>query len=280
MKKMMAIFAHPDDEGAIGGSLAHYAAQADCDVMLVCATRGEVGEISDPSLATPEILGEVRQQELEAACAALGVQHLRFLDYRDSGMEGTPPNEDPRALIQADPTEAVGKIVHLIREYQPDIVITFEPYGWYGHPDHKIISQWATAAYFQAVDKDTEDLLGPVWQPAKLYHAVVPMTQFKTVVNYAIKNGLLEETWAGFGTDEAIAMATEAQVTHKLDVRAYGDKRQMATAAHATQFGEDHFFRRIPVDMLNEVTGYDYFIQVWPEPEEAWRAEALSDLFD
>ena len=94
MQKLMAIFAHPDDEGAIGGTLARYANNG-TEVTLVCGTRGEVGEISDPSLATPETLGEVRQKELEAACAVMGIHNLEFLNYRDSGMVDTPENEDP-----------------------------------------------------------------------------------------------------------------------------------------------------------------------------------------
>ena len=141
MKKIMAIFAHPDDEGMMGGSLAHYAKNG-ADVMLVCGTRGAVGEISDPTLATPETLGIVRQKELESACATLGIQHLHFLDYRDSGMQGTPPNEDPRALIQADVDEAKGKIMGLIRHFQPDVIVTFEQFGWYGRTDQIMIGKW------------------------------------------------------------------------------------------------------------------------------------------
>ena len=91
MQKIMAIFAHPDDEGAVAGTLAMYASQG-MEVTLVCATRGEAGEISDPALATAETLGTVRQKELEAACEILGIQQLYFLDYCDSGMAGTAEN--------------------------------------------------------------------------------------------------------------------------------------------------------------------------------------------
>ena len=145
MQKLMAIFAHPDDEGAIASTLAYYA-NNNVEVTLVCTTKGEVGEISDPALATRETLGEVRAAELQAACDILGIRHLRFLGYRDSGMEGTPENEDPRALVQGDTDVVMGQLVGLIRELQPDIVITFEPFGWYGHPDHQITSRWVTDA--------------------------------------------------------------------------------------------------------------------------------------
>jgi LmbE family N-acetylglucosaminyl deacetylase len=144
MKKIMAVFAHPDDEGIVARTLAHYA-QNNNQVMLVCATRGEAGEISQAARdnqATVENLGEVRQKELEEACRLLGIQGLEFLDYRDSGMDGTAENEDPRALIQAGPEEFTAKLVGLIRRFQPDTVITFEPFGWYGHPDHIYTGKW------------------------------------------------------------------------------------------------------------------------------------------
>src|SRR6266536_712500 len=98
---LLIAIAHPDDESfGMGGTMAA-AAAAGRPVTLVCATRGEVGEIADPALATPETLGAVREQELRDACAALGVHDVRFLPYRDSGMEGTPENADTRALCNA-----------------------------------------------------------------------------------------------------------------------------------------------------------------------------------
>ena len=118
MKRLMAVFAHPDDEGAIAGSLARYA-QEGVQVTLVCATRGEAGEISDPSLATPENLGAVREEELRCACAAIGISDLRLLGYCDSGMEGTDENELLTAFIRADPDEVKGKLVQIMRETRP-----------------------------------------------------------------------------------------------------------------------------------------------------------------
>ena len=164
MQKIMAVFAHPDDEGVVAGTLARFAAQGS-EVMLVCATKGEAGEISDPALATAENLGEVRQGELEEACRILGIQHLEFLNYCDSGMDGTPQNEDSRALLQADAQEVVGKIVDLIRGFRPDIVITFEPFGWYGHPDHIAVSRWTTEAVNQAGDGQAYPGSVQAWQP-------------------------------------------------------------------------------------------------------------------
>ena len=100
---LLTVFAHPDDESFIcGGTIAEYASQG-VRVVSVCATRGEVGITSDPALATRDTLGRVREQELQEASRVLGVAELHLLGYRDSGMEGTPENRDPRSLAQADP---------------------------------------------------------------------------------------------------------------------------------------------------------------------------------
>ena len=133
---VLAAFAHPDDEGfGCGGILAMLAARG-ARATLVCATNGDVGEISDPALATPETLAQVRQEELRRAMAVTGVEDLRFLGYRDSGMPGTADNNHPNSLNQAEPSRVVGQLVFIIREMRPEVVITQDPTGVYGHPDH------------------------------------------------------------------------------------------------------------------------------------------------
>jgi LmbE family N-acetylglucosaminyl deacetylase len=145
---LMAVFAHPDDESfGIGGTLARYGADPDVRVVLVCATRGEAGEISDPELATPERLGDVRERELRCACQVLEIDALHLLGYRDSGMAGTPENRDPRSLAMADADKVVGKVVAHIRLERPDVVVTFDEMGGYGHPDHIAIHHHAAAAF-------------------------------------------------------------------------------------------------------------------------------------
>src|SRR2546421_11618832 len=99
-KRLLGIFAHPDDEGTLSGAMLKYST-LDIESGLVCATRGEAGEIADPALATPENLGEVREGEMRAAAEGLGVHNLWFLEYRDSGIAGTTENQEPRASAQA-----------------------------------------------------------------------------------------------------------------------------------------------------------------------------------
>src|SRR5260221_3070872 len=110
MKSLLGIFAHPDDEGTMSGAILKYGKE-DVATGLVCATRGEVGEIADPALATPENLGQVREGEMQAAAEVLGLNKLWVLDYRDSGMAGTPENNHRRAFLQGGPAELLGKLL-------------------------------------------------------------------------------------------------------------------------------------------------------------------------
>ena len=155
------------------GGLIHLSARAGCGVTLVCTTRGEQGEISDPALATPATLGTVREGELRAACALLGVHDVRFLDYRDSGMAGTAANADPRAYRNAPAAEAVAKLLGIIRAVRPTVVATWDPSGGYGHPDHIAACTHTTAA-FDAASLPSQPELGEPHAPAALYYMARP----------------------------------------------------------------------------------------------------------
>lgn len=164
--RLLGIFAHPDDETfCIGGTLAKYIAGG-AEAMVVSFTRGEAGQIRDAAVATRRTLGERRARELELACRALGVQHVRCLDYGDGKLQSIPQ------------TELVCQAVRLIREFQPDIVFTFDETGAYGHPDHIAISHATTTACQLAGDPDqfSEQLqFGLVpHTPERLYHSVFP----------------------------------------------------------------------------------------------------------
>jgi LmbE family N-acetylglucosaminyl deacetylase len=124
---LLAVFAHPDGEAfGTGGTLARYASE-EVVTTLVCATRGEVGEIAEGTGATPETLGEVRENELRCAAETVGVKGLIFLGYRDSGMAGRPENQHPQALVNAPAVEVVPQLVAIIRRVRPEVVVTFEP---------------------------------------------------------------------------------------------------------------------------------------------------------
>jgi LmbE family N-acetylglucosaminyl deacetylase len=259
---LMAVFAHPDDESfGIGGTLARYGGDPDVRVALVCATRGEAGEISNPELASSERLGEVREQELRCACRTLGVEDLFFLDYRDSGMAGTVDNEDLRALVMADFDEAVGKIVAHIRREQPDVVVTFDENGGYGHPDHIAIHNFAKAAFAAAADpakygEQIEAGLEP-HQASKLYYTAIPRRFFRSAVEKMQEMGIeiperYLERLDHFGLpDEACTTDIYAQD--------FWSVKQAAVACHATQLSPDSIFATLPPEIMRELQAWECF---------------------
>ena len=165
---LLAVLAHPDDESfGMGGTLALYAARG-VDVHLVCATRGEVGEVAPELLKGFESVAKLRESELRCAVGVLGLTGVHFLGYRDSGMPGSLDNTHPNALA-AQPLDTVaGKVVRYIRELKPQIVLTFDPIGGYRHPDHIAIQRATVRAFEQAGNPDFAVESLPVHVPERL----------------------------------------------------------------------------------------------------------------
>lgn len=274
MKRLVAIFAHPDDEGLIAGTLAHYASDG-AQVTLICTTKGEAGEISDKSLASPENLGAVREAELRCSCDVIGISDLHLLGYCDSGMDGTPENDKSTAFIQADPDEVKFKLVRLLRTIRPHVVITFEPLGWYGHPDHIAAGRYASEAYSLSNDPEAYPLAGPTWRPNRLYHAVLLRSQFREVADYARSQGWDSSDFDLVPWDEPDPQ--EGRITHVFNADPYIDIKEKSMRCHKTQFGEDNIFARLPPEIRQNVNGREYFIQVDPSLELV--AEPNGDLF-
>src|SRR5438105_10498212 len=176
-RTLVAVHAHPDDECiGTGGILARYGAEGVRTILVTC-TDGAVGEISDPALATPENLVEVRARELDEAVRILSVSRLVKLGYRDSGMAGTADNNHPASFQQANLEQAIERVVQVIRQEQPQVVVTYDERGGYGHPDHIRAHQVAVAAFERAADPSRHPAAGPVWRPSKLYYSVFPRSE-------------------------------------------------------------------------------------------------------
>jgi N-acetyl-1-D-myo-inositol-2-amino-2-deoxy-alpha-D-glucopyranoside deacetylase len=190
-------------------------------------------------------------------------------------MADTPPNQDPRALVQAVPAEAIGRLVTLMRQLKPDVVITFEPYGWYGHPDHQAVAKFATAAYEQAGDAAAYPSAGTPWQPQALFHAVLPVSKFQIMAAYAEAHNLADGKFEPLEIQKEV----ETQITHVLDVQALFETKQAAMWAHRTQFGPDNWFRKMPQEITRQVWGNEYFVQVYPAPADKLREHRSGDLF-
>jgi LmbE family N-acetylglucosaminyl deacetylase len=259
----MAVFAHPDDETfGIGGTMARYGADPGVRVILVCATRGEAGEISDPSLATTERLGEVREAELRCACKTLGVDDLYFLGYRDSGMAGTPENLDPRALAMADREEAVGRMVAHIRRERPDVLVTHDETGGYGHPDHIAVHYHAKAAFVAAADPARyAEQLGAGLQAhrvKKLYYTAIPRRFFRAVVAKLKELGREVPERYEKRLNEPFGLPDDACTTD-INVQDFWTVKQAASLCHATQLNPDSIFAVLQPEIMCELQSHECF---------------------
>jgi len=260
---LMAVHAHPDDEVfGTGGVFARAAAEG-MRTVLVTATRGDVGEINDPDLDPAdarERLAAIREEELRRACAILGIGALYFLGYRDSGMVGTPDNEDQRNFHNADPDEATGRVVALKRHTRPDVVITYDPRGGYGHPDHIAAHRATVAAFDAAADParyPEQDL--PPWQPKKLYYTAFPREGLLRLRDELQARGIA----LPFGEDEDFDPTSftvpDDEITTRVDVGAYVAQKQAALHVHRTQIGAEHFTQRMPADLAPLMWGTESF---------------------
>lgn len=223
------ILAHPDDESFGGAGVFAWAREQGIATGLVCATRGEAGGISDPALATPITLGAVREQELRGAMNVVELTDLRLMGYRDSGMAGTPENDDPRALINAPREETIAHLVGQIRELRPETVITFGPDGVYGHPDHVYIGDVASEAVLEAA-RSTMATLGEPWRVSALYHVAVPRD---VLIAYRNRD---DGPFRYMSEEEVQRLGTPAEeITHWVDTVDYIDISRRAVLHHATQ---------------------------------------------
>lgn len=251
----MVVHAHPDDEViGTGGVMARYAAEG-LQVVCVTCTGGEVGEIVRPELDTPENranLGALRREELARALAHLGPIEHHFLGYRDSGMIGTPDNDDPRSLWQADLAEATGRLVRLVRVARPDVMVSYNDFGGYGHPDHIRAALVTKAAFAAAGDTGAGEPPLDQWAPAKLYEIVMEIDRREEMTRLLADRGI-----AGWWdpppgeTDEqrvereswlAQMAAAQGPITTRVDVGEFLAAKQAALREHRSQMGPDSPF--------------------------------------
>ncbi len=277
-KRVLAVYGHPDDEGQATGTLASFVA-AGSQVTLLCTTRGEVGEISDPALSTPETLGYTRELELRAAMAQIGLQDVRFLPFRDSGMDGTEENEHPEAWHQQPPEVAVPAVLEVMRDVRPHFVFTWQEDGGYGHPDHIAAHRHTLAAFDLCGDAEAYPDAGAPWEPERLYWGARTMARFVGIRLEMERRGLLDEplddeTRARF---EEMVQRPAPTASVVVDTSAHIEAKRRAASMHRTQFGEDGMWSKIPDDLLGEFYGEERFYQGRPEwPSDAEPANGFS----
>lgn len=231
---ILYILAHPDDESFGHAGTMLLAAGLGLTTAYVCATRGEAGEIRDAALATKPQLAARRDLELRRAMRRAGLKDLRLLGYRDSGMDGTPENNDPRCLMQADEDEVTAHLVVAIRDLQPRVVVGFGPEGVYGHPDHIRIGKLTDRAVIQAA-ADGDPGLGEPWRGEAFYHVAAPRERL-----IASRNNPESPYYQAPMEVLNRLGSPEAEITHWIDTSSVGAKKFAVLMEHATQISSDN----------------------------------------
>lgn len=264
--RLLACFAHPDDEAfAASGVLAACTARG-VEVSLVCTTRGEEGDIRQPGSATPETLGQVRHDELRRSCQALGLREPIVFDYRDSGWADHPAQYHPRAFVNAPAMAVIGQLVEEIRRCRPHVVLTFEPEGISGHKDHKAISRYTTAAFQTAgvPDAFTEHLcygLAP-YQPQRLFYIARPQGFRMHRATTLRQAGIVTPFPEPHLRDQGVPLE---QLHLEMDVTPYLQQKLASMHCHTTQLRPDDMLQNVSRDVLVTLFGKEYLIQAHPE---------------
>jgi N-acetyl-1-D-myo-inositol-2-amino-2-deoxy-alpha-D-glucopyranoside deacetylase len=265
---LVLVHAHPDDEAlGTGGTIAKYSSEG-AHVCLITCTNGEAGEIADvPELGTVEEirprLGEIRRAELEAACRELGDVDLRMLGYHDSGMDGTPENDAEVAFVNQDLDEVVAKIVDVVREIDPQVLVTYNENGGYGHPDHIRAHQAAMLA-------------AEICGVPKVYFMAFPKSLMRAGHELAAAMGMSADDW--FSDDEIELIGTDdAEITTVIDCTAFVRQKFSALEAHRTQLGTTQMFLQIPEEFRAGM-GHEHYVLARSSAPRGHGIEM--DLFD
>lgn len=286
--RLLAVHAHPDDESSKGAAtMARYVAEGH-DVLVATATGGEEGSILNPAMDRPEIrsnISAVRHEEMSRAASALGVSHL-WMGFVDSGLpEGDPMPPLPEgSFATLDPDVPTQKLVRIIREFRPHVVITYDENGGYPHPDHIQVHVISMAAYDAAADPEYHPELGKPWAVQKLYYTHgFAMSRFRLLdeAMFKLTGEHPFEDWFK-RAEERGAKDVMERVTTRVECGEYFGQRDEALLAHATQIDPEGMFFRVPLDVQRQVWPTEEFELAksrLPVPERA-EGEYEKDLFE
>ncbi len=280
-KTLVYFGAHPDDESfGIGSTLAQYAA-AGVKAYYVCSTGGEIGTVDIRHLEQYDTIEQLRVDELKCAAEVLGLAGVFYLGYRDSGMQGSPDNKHPDSMAMAPVNEAAGRAVRIIREIKPDVVITHDAGGGYGHPDHVATHNAVVKAFYAAGDLAQYPEAGPVFQPAKLYFGVWPRKLMGMIVKLM---PLFGQDPHHFGRNEDVDLTKTTSINYPAHaiIRLKKESitiRNQAIACHASQSSgrrRPGLFRTL--ELIEKIRGpRDSFMREYPPPTNRHKEK---DLFE
>ncbi|GAC1341824.1 MAG: N-acetyl-1-D-myo-inositol-2-amino-2-deoxy-alpha-D-glucopyranoside deacetylase [Candidatus Dormibacteria bacterium] len=271
--RLLTVHAHADDESiTMGGSLAVLHDQGVHTALITC-TDGQLATIFDPTMdeaATRPILGEVRRAEMAEAARILGLDEFHFLGYRDSGMAGAETNDDADAFWRVDIDAAVGRVVERIRAFRPQVVVTYDANGGYGHPDHIQAHRVTLLAVAAAADKQPYPAAGPPWQVSKLYYTAFAesaarrftqaMSEARKPATEPVTAGPAKQESGGDTAAEEISFATPDELISTWVDCADGMGRKLeALRAHRSQIAPDWPLLSLPEQSARELFGTEAF---------------------
>jgi len=250
---IVSFHAHPDDEAILVGGTLALAADAGHRVVLVFATRGDLGEVDDGVLDPDEHLGQRREQEARDAADVLGAARVEFLPYHDSGMAGEATNDAPYAFAAADIEEAAAHLAALLREEHADVLTVYDERGGYGHPDHIQV---------HVVGRRAAALAGT----PRVYAATVSKEHFLEL-NERLGDEVPDDVERP-DPEELDLGVPLARITTTVDVTGALDRKRAAMAAHPSQIAEESFFLALPDDLFAAAFGTEWFVRLDETPAE------------
>jgi LmbE family N-acetylglucosaminyl deacetylase len=253
MATLVTFHAHPDDECLRTAGVMRKAVEEGHRVVLVVATRGEVGEVPDGFLAEGELLEDRRVQEAHAAAQILGVERVEFLGYRDSGMMGEATNDDPACFWQADVETAAAQLAAILREESASVLTVYDDNGDYGHPDHIQVHRVGVRA---------ADLAGT----DRVFQATFNREFMQRGFEAAVEQGLMPPEAAPKPPENVEFGKPEAEITAAVDVSKYTDAKRAAMRAHPSQISEDMFMLAMPDDAFAFAFGTEWYIRTGQGP--------------
>ena len=289
--RLMAVHAHPDDESSKGAaSMARYAAEG-VEVLVVSCTGGERGDVLNPRLKGDarmlRDMAEYRRREMAEAARILGVQH-RWLGYVDSGLpEGDPLPPLPAGCFALEPLDlTVNALVHVVREFRPHVMTTYDESGGYPHPDHIMCHTVSCEAFDAAADPARYPLAGAAWRTSKLYYHASFSRKRMTAFHEALLSLGRESPYAEWmkraeeaDKDPDAPQRVELDVTTRVECADFFDTRDRALLAHATQIDPDGFFFGVPNDLQRELwPTEDYHLAVSHVPTEVPEDDLFAGL--
>ena len=257
-RTILIAYPHPDDESfGNGGTIARYVAEG-AAVHYACATRGECGTVDAHMLEGYADTAALRTAEQTCAARALGLAAVHFLGHRDSGMPGTADNQHPNAFIQAPLERVAGQLAALIRALRPQVVLTFNSYGGYGHPDHIACYHATQAAFEAAADPARFPEAGPAWAVSKLYEINRPRELTRQAWERMRERGMKTPLDNPDYQLENFT-APDELITTAIDVAEFMGLKRAALLEHRTQIAADGPFLSMPEDIGRSWSGVEYF---------------------